>query len=175
MTKRQKLILILFALLDVAVIAMLGSLAYLELHPQPVLRADISPCVQQLLAEFDPLAPQIAWDATNALHLALTSPPAGDTAEDAPPSVQALWPILDTLATRLPAECPAPSRVTIHLAARDASGVTHHVAQIDGATLTAWRDGDLSDATFAAQARYRKLRIANFESLPDSIIRNSQF
>ncbi len=160
MTKRQKFILILFALLDVAVIVMLGSLIYLELHPRPVLRADISPCAQQLLAEFDAMDPQIAWDATNALHLALTLPPPNDNGAsgELPPSAQALWPILDALATQFSADCPASRQVTIHLTAREAAGVAHHVAQIDGATLTAWRDGDLSDADFAAQARYRRIR-----------------
>ena len=158
MTKRQKLILILFALLDVAVIVMLGSLAYLQLHPPPVIRADISPCTQQLLAEFEALDPRIAWDATNALHLALTLPSSGDASGELPPSAQALWPILDALATQLPADCPAPSQVTINLTVREATGVIYHVAQIDGATLTAWREGDLSDADFAGQARYRRIR-----------------
>ena len=157
MTKRQKLILIFLALLDVAFIAMLGSLIYLELRPQPVIRADISPCAQQLLADFDAMDPQIAWGATDALHLSLTLPPLNDNdaSGDATPSAQALWPILDALAEHFSADCPAPAQVTIRLAVRDASGVTHHVAQIDGATLTAWRDGDLSDATFATQTRYR--------------------
>ncbi|MFP4394757.1 MAG: hypothetical protein ACLFTI_05785 [Anaerolineales bacterium] len=157
MTKRQKLILILFALLDVAVIVMLGSLAYLQLHPPPVIRADISPCAQQLLVEFETLDPRIAWDATNALHLSLTLPSSGDASGELPPSAQALWPILDVLAAQLPADCPAPSQATIYLAVREVAGVAHHVAQIDGATLTAWRDGDLSDAAFAARARYRRI------------------
>ncbi|NBD35223.1 MAG: hypothetical protein GVY30_04395 [Chloroflexi bacterium] len=159
MTKRQKFILILLALLDVAVIVMLGSLIYLELHPRPVLRADLSPCAQQLLAEFGAMDPQIAWDATNALHLALTLPISDKASGDVAPSAQALWPILDALAEHFSADCPAPRQVTIRLAVRDASGVTHHVAQIDGATLTAWREGDLSDANFAAQARYRRIML----------------
>lgn len=166
MTKRQKLILILFALLDVAFIVMLGSFIYLQLHPpppQPVIRADLSPCAQRLLAEFGALNPRIAWDATNALQLALAPPPPDDAFGDGSAAAQALWPILDALAAQLAEDCPAPSQVTIYLTARDASGVTHHVAQIDGAKLAAWRDGDLSDALFATEARYRKLRIANLE------------
>jgi hypothetical protein len=160
MTKRQKFILILLALLDVAVIGMLGSLIYLELHPRPVLRADISPCVQQLLVEFDAMDPQIAWDRTNALHLALTLPIYDEASGDVAPAPQAIWPILDALAEQFLADCPTPRQVTIHLTVREATGVTHHVAQIDGATLTAWREGDLSDAAFAAQARYRRIRTA---------------
>lgn len=164
MTRKQKLILLAFAIADVVVIALLGSIVLRSSPPTPLvspIQVQVSPCEQRVIDTFSradsPLAksaPQVAWNH-DRLHIALTV----TYPVDAPPdeSAQLLWTVLDDVADLFTETCPAPETVILAITARGTATTVQHLAQITGQDVEAWRFGDLSDEALAAQTRYRHI------------------
>lgn len=163
MTRQQKLILVVLGILDIAVIALLGSAVIRSLPPATPTVSPIalqaSPCAQRMIETFTAMppfdggVPTVAWDA-HQLSLALD---AGYTTP-APPkdSAQLLWTALDGIATSLQAGCTLPETVTVTVIAHGTVETHRFLAQLRGADVESWLAGDLSDVALAATARYRE-------------------
>ena len=153
MTVRQRIILIVLGVLDLAVIAALATVVVTQsaAPPMPTAPAPIpvDPCVDALLQAMAGTAgtATVAWTAQSAQITVYTEA----TAE---PPEQRLWDLLDELPAPLPSICPVPETVTLHLAP---SGEGIHTAQLEGRALAAWLAGATSDAELAGTSRYRAI------------------
>jgi len=157
MTKQQKLILILFGIVDIIVIALMGRVVIKSIHGNQTIsqQAQIPPCAQEILSALPhSMQPAVIWTDTElrlSLHVMYQS------AEPPAESAQYLWEALDSLALTLTKGCPAPPTVTITVTAQGDRETCHHVIQTTGDSMMAWVQGTLSEADFISQARYRKL------------------
>ena len=120
MTGKQKLILLAFAIADIAVIVLLGSVVLSSLpSPAPTLspvQVQASLCEERAANLFPRsdassiavVASQVAW-SQDQLILALTA----DYPTKVPPaeSAQVLWSVLDNLASLFDEACPVPQTV----------------------------------------------------------------
>ncbi len=163
MTRRQKLILIILGILDVAVIALLGSAVVRSLPPttptvSPI-AVQISPCEQKMLETFSttpPFAdgvPTVAW-SNKQLHLSLhVAYKASVPPED---SAQYLWTALDSIAEIVQEGCTLPEKVTISIIAQGEAETHQFLVQLAGSDIKGWLAGALSDEALAALAHYRQ-------------------
>lgn len=153
MTVRQRIILIILGILDLAVIAALTTVVVTQSSapstptaPAPI---TFSPCVDTLLQAMSGTSgtATVTWTAQSAQITVHT-----ETAVE--PPEQHLWDLLDELPAPLPSICPVPEIVTLHLVP---SGESIHTAQFEGRTLTAWLAGATSDTELAGASRYRTI------------------
>jgi hypothetical protein len=161
MKRRQKLVLVGLAVVNVLVIGLMATTVIVTMRRNrrppaiPGTGATPSPCVADLLPALESAgyAPAVTWDTQEArVHLELL--PVTTAAVEADP--QLLWAALDALATGLPATCRTPRTLTLSLSVR-AEGETHHfTGRFSGPSLQAWRAGELSDEEFAAESRFRR-------------------
>jgi hypothetical protein len=164
----QKLVLVLFALVDVAVI---GGLAMTvvrssrrqlpEAAPTAVAATGATPsaCVAGLLERFSAggASARVDWNdgagtatrATVDITLAAGSLPE-------PPTPQLLWSLLDRLSPALLQECELPPTVTLRVRVTQESGTQLYALETPGDVLAGWLLGDVDDAELAAHARYRE-------------------
>ncbi len=143
MTGRQKWILALMGLLDLAVVIMLGSVVLLAQHTPPVTEMPPTASCGVMIGQSlpDTLHPQVSV-ASSTLTIAL-APDSGDT--------QTFWEVLDVLATLSFSRCPTPKTILIILKWPEGNDI----ARIDGDDFRAWAEGQLSDMELAEKARYR--------------------
>lgn len=147
MTGRQKLILVLMGLLDLAVVLALGSVVLLSQqrqHPPDSGSAVDATCATALRQKLPPTWQPLVSGGPTVLTIAL-SPEAGDG--------QAFWKVLDALKVSAPLSCTVPQTITLLITGADAGDV----AQIGGDDFRAWQQGQLSDAELSRRARYRHL------------------
>jgi hypothetical protein len=154
MTARQKAVLIVLGILDIAVIVGLAAVVVSHSRPTtdpgPIVVPD-DPCAQELL---DALAVPgqsvtVAWRNEAAyVTVSLHNLPSEAFAE------QHIWLVLDRLPAPLPQPCPLPESVTLSVSSPQ--GIIHTV-KLKGSDLAAWLAGSHSDADLAARALYRSL------------------
>ena len=162
MTRKQKLILLAFAIADIVVIVLFGTIVLRTLSPAPTvspIQVQVSSCEQSVVDTFSHLdvslagaAQQVAWNQEQ-LYLALTVTYQTDT----PPveSAQLLWTALDDVAGVFNEACPVPETVILAITARGTTTTIQHLAQVTGQDMAAWQLGNLSDEALAAQTHYR--------------------
>jgi len=157
MTRRQKSILLILGILDIAVITLLASVVLRNLPPAPnvsPINVQASPCEQQLVAALTdppPFAegiPRVAWN-DQQLDIALQVRPSTD-------SPQHLWTVLDIIAEVARADCALPATVTIAINAHSETETQQFLAQLPGDAIEGWLTGALSEENLAAQAHYRQ-------------------
>lgn len=154
MTTKQKVVLIVLAILDVAVVTGLGAIMVSRSRPSadpaPILPAE-DPCAEALLSALATTgdATTVAW-TREAAHLSV----AQSTVVSTVPAEQYLWTVLDSLPAPLPVVCPLPETVTISVHAPEG---TVHTTRLNGSDLAAWLAGTQSDQDLAARALYRSL------------------
>jgi len=153
MTRQQKIVLAILALLDIAVIGAMGAYAVITTRragpAQPAYVPD--PCVTALLTALSDSGGTVfvAWSQT-AAHIDVSQP--APAAPDHP--AELIWRLLDRLPPELEDLCATPTTVTLAVHTGTARRQTQ-TAIIDGASLVDWLHGLLSDDELAAQAQYR--------------------
>ncbi len=167
MTRKQKLILIIFGIVDLGVMMALAGIILRTSHAYPApptltptpltAHTYISACEQNVLDTFaqTPVGetPAVAWDATQLyVTLKVVYPTTAPPTE----SVQLLWTALDNLVPPLSDGCPLPSTIIIALTAQGTLSTTSYLVQFDGEDFAAWMAGTLAEADLAAQARFRQ-------------------
>jgi len=157
MTRQQKIVLAILALLDIAVIGAMGAYAVITtrrarlLQQGPGLVAGADPCVTAVLGALS--GPDdtvfVAWSQA-AAHIDVLQP--APAAED--PPAELIWGFLDRLPPELEELCATPATVTlaVHTGAPRKQTQT---AVFPGTSLMDWLHGVLSDDELAAQAQYR--------------------
>ncbi len=162
MSRLQKVIVLIFGLLDIGVLIFLGNMIIWQFmtpapEPPPTLPSQIAPCPQIILDTLpQTFQPAVAWD--QQLHITLHT--TYTTTEVPTDSAQHLWTALDAVATSLHAGCPAPYTVTLSITAHSISETQHHIARVKGQDILDWTIGNLSSETLAAKAAYRQVDTA---------------
>lgn len=152
MTKRQKLILVLFGALDLVIIILLGAIALHSQQSLPNLVSQFGPCPSLLLESLPRyLAPTVAWEEE---RLVVTVTPRYPTSTPPPGSAQLLWTTLDALQRPVAAGCTLPEEIRLVVTARGTATTTGHLARLRGADVTAWLQGELDEEGFAQRGSY---------------------
>lgn len=165
MKRAQKLILVAFALVDLAVIGGLALTVLRSSRPAPPQATPIAPtpsaCVAGLLDVLseDGSSAKIDWNAHDGIAAqgTLNVTFAADSLTE-PPTPQILWSLLDRLAPTLGALCELPPTVTLLVTVPDATGTVNYRMETTGEMLAGWLRHDISDTELAAHARYRETR-----------------
>jgi hypothetical protein len=165
MKRAQKLILVVFALVDLAVIGGLGLTVLRSSRPTPSQAIPVAPspsaCVAgllEVLSEEEGSA-RIDWDEHDGIAAQVTlNVSLAAESLTAPPTPQLLWSLLDRLAPTLRTLCELPPTVTLLVTVPDATGTVYYGMETAGETLAGWLRHDISDTELAAHARYRESR-----------------
>ncbi|MBN1486901.1 MAG: hypothetical protein JW981_04615 [Anaerolineae bacterium] len=159
MTRYQKAMLLVFALLDVAVFVLLGGIALKSMQPPPptpFIQAYIEPCPQTVLEALpETLEPRLAWNETE-LNLGIQVVYTMTTSQDT--SAQYLWTVLDAVADSLRAGCTPPTTLTLAVTVQATEKAYRHIARLNGLDVLDWTKGNVSDEELAARATYRRVQ-----------------
>lgn len=152
MKKWRTPILLVLAILDIAVIAILGYTIVSRRKTTASAAATLPPCSQIILSDLDAYtSPAVAWD-TERLTLALTvfytspDPPAA--------SAQLLWDALDSVRRATALGCPLPPEIALIVHAHGQTNTIGHVARLHGADIAAWAAGALPEAELVQRGAY---------------------
>ena len=159
MTRQQKIILAILALVDIAVIGALGTHAVatdrrarlLQEERVSGLVAGADPCVAAVLGALSDYGGVAFVDWSQAAAYIDVSQPAA-AAED--PPAEPIWGLLDLLPTGIEDLCATPETVTLAVHTGTPRRQTQ-TAVFPGAALMDWLHGDVSDDELAAQSLYR--------------------
>jgi hypothetical protein len=162
MKRAQKLVLILFAFVDVAVIGALAVIVIRNGRQQgpetPPVAAPPSACVASVLDAFstDGSSARVDWNDTGSdpPYAMLDIVLAGETLPEAP-TAQLLWTVLDRLSPSLPELCELPPLLTFRVTVVEGTETHHYVVETSGEALGGWLRGDLDDTELALHARFR--------------------
>ncbi len=169
MTKRQKQVLIVMAMVDLLVVVGLGAyaLAHRGLSPgtsaareTPLPR--LSPCVAFLLES----AERAGWtarvsesDTTVLYEVTMAASQAAFATEadsQAGSQADAVWSVLDSLSPEYADVCGRWETVVLNVIVANGAGSSGAVtAELQAVALARWLQGTLSDSELAAQTRYR--------------------
>jgi hypothetical protein len=159
----QKLIVVLFALVDLAVIGGLALTVFQntrESLPQvPAGAAPPSACITGLIEAYsgEGISARIDWreEGASAPHATLDIVLAAE-ALPAPPTPQLVWELLDRLSPALHDLCEFPSTVTLRVTVSGTTGTSYYAIETPGDQLAGWLRGELDDEELALHARYRE-------------------
>lgn len=155
MTRRQKLVLIVLAVLNLAVIGAMGSYVVITTRRADTASVDPNPCADALLPRMGTWAASMAVDwSPDAAYVELTHP----TPSVANAPADLVWDALDHLPADLAEICPEPDSVTLTVHTGSPATQSQTVL-VDGALLLDWLAGRISDDDLAAQARYRIVQV----------------
>ena len=167
MTRKQKLILIILGVLDIAVITLLANVVIRSLSPTPAaspIVVQASPCEQRLIElaattpPFTAGIPKVAW---NNRQLTIALRVMYSTATPPKDSAQLLWTALDTLAKVVREGCALPETIIITIDAYAETETQQFLVQLAGADIKDWLAGVLSEEALAAQAHYRQTTVSH--------------
>ncbi len=165
MTKRQKQVLIVMAMVDLLVVVGLGAyaLAHRGLSPgtsaareTPMPR--LSPCVAFLLesAERAGWTARVSESDTTVLYEVTMAASQAAFAAEADSQADAVWSVLDSLSPEYADVCGRCETVVLNVIVANGAGSSGAVmAELQSVTLARWLQGTLSDSELAAQSRYR--------------------
>ncbi len=153
MKRREKFILLAFAVLDVLVIGTLGFMIWQTPPAASIDQPSYTPCAEFLMGQLPThLSPTTSWE-TNRLNVRMTAyydiptPPAG--------SAQLLWEALDALSQVTNVGCPLPPEIVITVTAQGTEETTGHIAKLTGTDLSAWINGQIEEDVLVKRAAYR--------------------
>jgi hypothetical protein len=159
----QKLILVLFAFVDLAVIGGLALTVFRasrESLPQEVaFAAPPSACIAGLIEAYsgEGSSARVDWreEGASASHATVDIVLAAE-ALPAPPTPQLVWDLLDRLSPALHDLCDFPSTVILRVTVSGTTGTSYYAIETPGEQLAGWLRGELDDAELAVHARYRE-------------------
>ena len=167
MNRAHKLILLAFALVDVAVIGVLAVIVIRSSSrgaPDAVLTAPPpSACVASLLDLLSEggSSARVNWDENDEIATRVTLDLTLAAGSDSgPPTPQLLWTVLDRLSPSLLDPCEWPPTVTLLVSIAEEGGTQRYAVETSGEALTSWLRGDIDDTEMASLARYRESHIA---------------
>ena len=179
MTRQQKLVILIMALIDLIIIGGLASYVIFSSAQSPSgpdrdisqPTGDGETCAATLLHELrgTGLLVTAHWDDARSMIQVHVSPstvsdtrmeliqqPGTHSEPLAADGAQILWYILDRLPHPLPDACGVPETFTLTVCT-ESEGHQCYVMACRGATLASWLAQDLSDEEFARDARYREI------------------
>ncbi len=163
MKRSQKLILILFAFVDLAVIGGLALIVIRSTRPSPPVAAPVasppSACALSLLEmlSVDGSSARVDWNevAGSAARATVEVVFTADSLP-APPTPQLLWTVLDRLSPAMAEQCDLPPTLTLRVSVADGSRTHTYAVEMAGEILTGWLRGELDDTELAAHTLYRE-------------------
>ena len=153
MTRQQKIILAILAILNIAVIGTMGAHAIITTRRARLLQqAHVpDPCEGAVLGALaDPGSAVVVDWSRAAAYIEVSQPaPAGNHRP-----AQLIWALLDRLPSEILDLCATPTTVTLAVHTGTPRRQTQ-TAVFPGETLMDWLHGNLSDDELASQAQYR--------------------
>jgi hypothetical protein len=168
MSRKQRIILAVFALIDTLVIALLGYVVVSERNrvstnsnvnsnPTPVEQAS-DPCSTHLLDALtvdSRYRPAIAYKQRgDELRVTLHALDASSKTKDFE-GEQSLWTALTIVAPHLARLCPSAETLIVLVENPTPQGPAYHIARLPAPAVSDWVDGALSDDQLAETAHYR--------------------
>jgi hypothetical protein len=167
MTRKQKLILGLLALVDVIVVGVIAGYIVVTTardrrqpaapFPAPSRRgiqaSDLPACTRYLLETLTipGQSVEVSEDAGAVWAKLTVTPQTGENVV----TPQVLWLTLDLLTPEFAEACPDATTLTIAVSAASEGQNRHYVAQVRHADLIAWLRNEMNEDDFAATIRYR--------------------
>jgi hypothetical protein len=162
MSRKQRFILTIFALIDTLVIALLGYVVVSESNHASTnsnrVAQTSNPCSTHLLDELtlkSTYRPVIAYNQHDGeLYVTLHTPNPSPTTT-VMDGGQSLWTALTIVGPHLARRCPSVETLLLIVENTTPHGPAYHIARLPARAVSKWIDGELSDDQLAETAEYR--------------------
>ena len=165
MNKKQKTILIVFAVVDIVIVAVLAVTIFKTWTSYPVSMVQLpqASCANYFLDNLHTNDRQVTFSMKKDVIYLTVSHQAGKTSENLD-DAELLWSLLDQLALIVPnlkEMCQEPHSLAIQLNVSRQNATNNHMSIILIEDLVLWSQGKVSDEYLAANIKYRQMSVAS--------------
>ena len=160
MNKKQKIVLIIFAIVDVIIVAVLAGtiLRTWSSYPASLVQSSQLSCADYYLNALQTADRQVTFALQNDAITITVSLPATEDLDDA----ELLWTLIDQvgqIAPKTKVICQEPRFLTIQLNVSRENVTNNHITIITLDDLIQWTQGNVSEEYFAANIKYRQIAV----------------